>query len=440
MRIISLQAENFKRLVAVDITPDGAIVEITGENGEGKSSTLDAIWAALGGKDAAPAKPIHTGAEKAEVRLVLGEGDVPKLKVTRKFRLKEGVPFATDLIVESTEGARFTSPQAVLDALVGELCFDPLAFTRLKDEEQMRALRRFVPSVDFEKMEGLNRRDYELRTEVNRRVRDLKGQLAALPTIAGDLPEPVDLAALEQRLGEAATVNSEIERRKGARQAAEDRAQAHADRAKGLREQAAAFIAQAEEQEGLHAGLRQQIDTATPLPSPVDTEAVREALAEGRRANDLIAQNTQRKNLEDKITAGAEEEVTLTNAIETRKAEAEEAVRNAEMPLVGLGFGEDFVTLKGEPLAQASMAEKIRISVAIAAAMNPKLRVARIADGSLLDRNSWAALSEYATRHDLQIWVETVEQKGASAVVISEGQSAAPKPGETAVGQVGDIL
>jgi hypothetical protein len=74
------------------------------------------------------------------------------------------------------------------------------------------------------------------------------------------------------------------------------------------------------------------------------------------------------------------------------------------MPVEGLGFADSedgpFVTLGAEPFDQASQAQKIRVSVAIAAAMNPKLRVARILDGSLLDARSWAALEDYAATHD----------------------------------------
>jgi len=44
MKIISLVAENVKKLVAVEIKPDGNLVEITGKNGQGKTSVLDSIW------------------------------------------------------------------------------------------------------------------------------------------------------------------------------------------------------------------------------------------------------------------------------------------------------------------------------------------------------------------------------------------------------------
>lgn len=49
MKIVSLKAENIKRLVAVEITPKGNVVKITGKNANGKSSVLDSIWMALGG-------------------------------------------------------------------------------------------------------------------------------------------------------------------------------------------------------------------------------------------------------------------------------------------------------------------------------------------------------------------------------------------------------
>lgn len=53
MKIIEFRAERFKRLTAVDITPAGNTVIISGKNGQGKSSVLDAIWLALGGGAAA---------------------------------------------------------------------------------------------------------------------------------------------------------------------------------------------------------------------------------------------------------------------------------------------------------------------------------------------------------------------------------------------------
>lgn len=438
MKVLSLEADNFKRIRAVAITPIGSIVEVTGDNGEGKSSTLDAIWAALGGKDACPDKPIHSGAEdairageaKSEVRLVLGEGDEPKFKVTRRFKLREGVSYTTDLIVENAEGARFGKPQDILNALLGDFCFD-LGFMNLKDDEQVKALRKFVPEVDFAALEGLNKRDFEERTDVNRRVRDLEGQLAAMPVIAGDLPEQVDLAALEADLANASSHNSEVERRRGARQAANSRLDQ-------IKVELARLHAEQTE-------LEQRLQDAGPLPPPIDVVAIQTKLAAGREAQAVLGKVTARKELEARLLAAKESAVLLTGAIDKRKEQATKAVAKAKMPVEGLGFaqGDDekpYVTLNGEPLAQAAQAEKIRVSVAIAAAMNPKLRVVRIADGSLLDKKSWAALTSYAEANDLQVWIETISAHGKAAVLIEDGAVAGGDNSQSPVVDPGDVV
>src|SRR3989337_2937510 len=62
MKILKLTAENVKKLRAVEITPTGELVEVTGRNGAGKTSVLDAIWWALAGTKHIQAVPIRTRA------------------------------------------------------------------------------------------------------------------------------------------------------------------------------------------------------------------------------------------------------------------------------------------------------------------------------------------------------------------------------------------
>ena len=134
LRILRFQAENFKRLKVVSITPHGNMIQLTGANGSGKSSVLDAIYAALAGKGAAPTVPIREGEESAVITLDLG-----RIKVTRRF-----TEHNTSLVVESEDGAVFPSPQTMLDKLVGSLTFDPLEFTRLSAKEQRAALGKLA--------------------------------------------------------------------------------------------------------------------------------------------------------------------------------------------------------------------------------------------------------------------------------------------------------
>src|SRR5688500_9341273 len=122
-RVVRLQAESVKRIRAVDISPSGAVVTIRGKNAQGKSSVLDSIQYALGGKGAAPPRVIRDGETEAVVVLELED-----LVVERRWSSND----RSTLEVRSKEGAKYSSPQAMLDRLVGDLSFDPLAFLRLK--------------------------------------------------------------------------------------------------------------------------------------------------------------------------------------------------------------------------------------------------------------------------------------------------------------------
>ena len=117
MKIISLKAENVKRLHAVEITPDGNVVVISGRNGQGKTSVLDSIAMALGGASASKltTKPIREGQKEASVTVDLGD-----FTVTRKWRGSN-----SNLSVMSKDGAEFRSPQRFLDEKLGALSFDP---------------------------------------------------------------------------------------------------------------------------------------------------------------------------------------------------------------------------------------------------------------------------------------------------------------------------
>jgi recombinational DNA repair ATPase RecF len=420
MKIISLQAENFKKLHAIEITPDGNFVQITGRNGQGKSSTLDAIWVALAGIGVAPKQPIRKGAESARIRLDLGE-----IKVVRHFKAAEDGAYTTSLTVESAEGARYPSPQKLLDSLLGALSFDPLAFSRMDAKAQFDALRKFVPAIDFDAIDRAQLGDYQRRTDVNRRLKDAKASADNI-RVADESPvQVIDESALVAKLKEAGDHNADVTMRQGNREkmadqikADEKRHDALADQINELQQQLAALAESIEQR-------RAKLNGAAELPPLIDTAAVAAELNTARANNQRFAEwsadNKKRTELRALVKTLETESADLTKSMDKRLKDKQAAIAAAQLPIAGISFGEGAVLLNAVPFDQASDAEKLRASVEMAMAANPKLRVIRIRDGSLLDEDGLRLVAEMADARDCQVWLERVDGSGKVGIVLENG-------------------
>jgi hypothetical protein len=426
-KIIAMEAENVMRLKAVYIEPSGSMVEITGENEQGKSSLMEAIWMALGGKDAIPKDPIRKGEQKAKVRLDMGE-----FEVTRTFTRREDGEIGTTVTVTAGEGFTRNKPQEFLTKIVGALTFDPLAFATKKPKEQFDMLRGFVKDYDFEAEAEKRKTAFVRRTAVNAAAANAKARAEAI-VIPPDAPAAeVDETALLNELDEAGRFNASLGERKQKRENArfrltgydEDIARMNSEieeLERRLADRKAKLVEITEER----IKLSKALDAAAELPEPIDTIEIRQKIDAARGINDRYRAAQRAKTmLADLQQEQAESEkraAELTKVIEVIDEQKAKAIASAELPVKGLGFADDYVTLDGVPFEQASKAQRIRAGIAIAAALNPTLRVARVMDGSLLDHKSWAILEEFARENNLQVWIETVESDRPGAIVIEDG-------------------
>ena len=119
--------------------------------------------------------------------------------------------------------------------------------------------------------------------------------------------------------------------------------------------------------------------------------------------------------------ASAEQYDNGIKEIDSRKVKL---LQEADLPVPGLGVDDEGVTFNGVPFIQASAAERLRVSVAMAMAANPEVRVICIKDASLLDADSRKLLADMAAEHDYQIWYEVVGDGGPTGIVIEDGEVA----------------
>ena len=403
--VVGLEVENFKRVTAVTITPDPSdpLVLISGKNASGKSSTIEALWAALESaamtRGTRTTRPVRDGANKATVRVDLGD-----IIVTRTWN-KAGKSQLT--VTAADTGAKFTSPQKLLDALIGSLSFDPLAFTRKSDKEQAADLLAMVDlGIDLDAVAAERAALYDQRTNVGR---DRKA-LGAAPTVDDTLPtDEVSATDVLARLREAQDTERD-------RNDLETMIEGRTNRINEYRAQIAELEAEI-------SGYRANLDA---LPAPADTDAIESELAGLEDTNAAIrANNTNRATADHAADLDAEYQ-RLTDAIAAVDKRKADALAAADFPLDGLSFDDQGVTYQGIPLGQASTAEQIRVSCALATALNPSIRVMRVSDGSLLDSESRKILADLAAEQGFQVWMELVDESGQVGIVIEDGKLAQP--------------
>ena len=435
MKIEALDINNFKRLKDVRIVPGPTLVIVTGRNGQGKTSVLDAIECGLIGKKAAPGTPIRKGKEEASIRIDLGE-----FVVVRKFR--EGM--RDYLRIENTDGSECKGGQALLDSFYSKVTFDPVEFSRQDSKTQAKTLRRLA-GLD-EKFAALALKEETIRGDrhaVNRDARDAEAAARALPPgedfdgVPDHETDPSDV--IEELNAALARAEENWGVRELARKAYDTYLQTiestriafdRVEQIKALLEKAEAdYEAATVAEENFQQKAAETSDTAMALEEP-DTEAIKDRLKGLDESNRRVRRKMERAEAYRKWDKAKMRSDDLTEQLTNLDAERSALLAEARYPVEGLDVrGEDEVFYNRIPFDQASESERIKVGLAIGGALNPKFRVPLIRGGSFLDDDSLKVVEEWAETNGFQVWVEIVGGPDADeGIVIEDGEVIATKP------------
>lgn len=404
MKIIKLQSENFKKIKAVEIVPKDHTVIISGENGQGKTSILDSIFVALCGKKQDLIKPIRDGETSSHITVELDQ-----YFVTRSF--KQGSSKLE--VISKGDGEIMSSPQALLDNIVGSLTFDPLSFANLKDKEQRELLLKLI-KIDLKSWDDQQQELYNFRHDVGVTMK-------SLPEITFSEKAEAEKICHDGRVDSTTLMN--------------EMAVALAQRqtytlaklqTKMLHEEIAKLT---QTIDNLTAEKLKKIDELAITEKVQDTnynfEETNKKINEAQIINDrfneaenIIKNWNRHEDLQSRYN-------TYTARLESLDKDKRTALAAAKMPIDGLEVSDDGITFNKIPFSQLSSAEKLKVSMAIAMAMNPELRVIRILDGSLLDDTNMEVIREMAQDGDYQVWIERVDSSGKVGFYIEEGEVAA---------------
>ena len=204
MKISKLSIENLYGIEQLEL--DGKSVELTGSNGVGKSSVLDAIRLALT-NNSKRKYIVKNGQKEGKIYVKLDDGTtIERKKRTDKSDYKS---------IKDANGNDINSPESFLKDIFTPLQLEPVEFLSMSEQEQNRILlnlikfdkdkRQFITEKFGEEINWVNYDDsileilnqiqskegqyYQAREEINRNAR---GEQAIVTDIAKDIPEGYD--------------------------------------------------------------------------------------------------------------------------------------------------------------------------------------------------------------------------------------------------------
>lgn len=429
LEITAVDVRHFKRLDEVRVETGGHrnLLLVAGKNTAGKSSLMDALTVALGGKGTLPADPVRHGADKAEVSVELDGG---RYTITRTITGK-GKDAKTTLRVVGPDGP-IGSPQTWLDGLVSGRFLDPVAFLQLDAKAQRQALLALV-GVDVDAIDAERKAIYDERTQVNR---DLKAAAARRDSIGAPPPAPPATRPIAEIQADGDLIAAQLAEAAAARSLAAQAAKALQDR-QAARDRIAREIerlrAEVERAERELAAADQSIAEAAAPPAAVDTTSLEARRAELRaeytaaaaRSSWEIAAKAHTAQLDRadaevlRLQGESDSKTIALAAIDERKARELNAAR---MPVDGLHVVDDGLWLNGVPFAQASQAERLRCALAIAMRQSPRFRDVWVRDGALLDDDGIETVRQVAEELDCRVWLEVVGEDEPGAIVFRDGK------------------
>jgi exonuclease SbcC len=218
-------------------TLDGSSVEITGTNGVGKTSVIDAIRYALTNSSDRD-YVVRQGAAEGEILIETDTG----LSISRKKRTAQ-----SDYKQVRENGRDIPSPESFLRDIFTPLQIDPVAFTQMDKNAQNRIILDLIefdwdlnwiknqfgeipPGIDYKQnilqvlndIQAENGTYFQARQDVNR---DIRNKLAFVADISKDIPagyqaekwDQYDIGAAYRKLEQDKDYNSNIQRAKAFR-------------------------------------------------------------------------------------------------------------------------------------------------------------------------------------------------------------------------------
>ena len=416
MKIWELESENFKKL-NVSLAINGRSVTVTGKNESGKSSFIDAIFKTLTGEKV-KGSPVQLGKNTAKNKVLIRKDNGETITVEKTF--SDG---KTSLTVKLNGSQNVKSPQTFLDTTLGQISFDPLVFVNKTPLEQKRFLMDLL-NIDLDEFEERKRKLLDELQQINNDLTTVSGELESLPLLDKKY-EFIDSS-------EAVKENEKINLLKVESARIDNLISQSNIRLETLNKQNSEYEIQIRD-------LRMKIDANTKsikdgtayllkLNKDKDKIVIPESSDLETQIKEINKNNEYYRTQQDRIAKQREFEsietmkVDMLGKIKAIEKERNKKLSEIEMPVKGLEFIDTGLSYNGLSLTEDNISTSriIEIGIRIAIAMNPNLRIMRIKDGSLLDKDMLKTIKDICKDKDYQLFIEKVSDEKELGFIIDE--------------------
>lgn len=400
MKINKLEIENVKRVKAVKIEPTAnGLTIIGGKNNQGKTSVLDAIAWALGGDRYRPSQAQREGSViPPNLHIVMNNG----LIVERRGK-------NSDLKVTDPNGKK--AGQQLLNEFVEQLALDLPKFMEATSREKAQTLLQIIGVGP--RLADLERQEKELyneRTYIGRTA-DQKEKYAKEQPYYPDVPSvPVSASELIRQQQEILAQNGENQRKRERRHQLEQEYQS-------VTEQIQALLAK---QGQLEADLKIARETSEGLTDR-STAELEENISNIEEINRKVRANLDKDKAEEDAKGYREQYKRLTAQIEEIRSQKADLLKEADLPLPGLGVEDGELVYHGQKWDNMSGSEQLKVSTAIVRRLNPECGFVLLDKLEQMDLDTLHEFGQWLEQEGLQAIATRVSTGGECSLIIEDG-------------------
>lgn len=413
--ITALEAENVKRIKAVEITPaPTGLTLVDGNNNQGKTSVLDALAWALGGDKFRPAAAARDGAITP-----------PHLKVT----LSNGIVVErrgknSTLTVTDPTGRR--AGQQLLNEFVEVLALDLPRFMDASDRDKADTLLKIIGvGEQLTAMDQRIKALYDKRTAVGQIAQQKKAYAEEMLSYPEAPAEPVSALELIQQQQEILLRNAENQRQRDRLAEVTHAKHRYADELQRLDERIEALQAQRRELKASYDAAVVAEESATKTVAQLrdeSTAALEESIRNVEDTNRKVRANLDKARAEDEAAEMSAQYSKLTDQITEARRKRTALLDSADLPLPGLGVEDGCLTYHGKHWRDMSGSDQLRVATAIVRRLNPNCGFVLLDKLEQMDLATLVEFGHWLETEGLQAIATRVSTGSECQIIIEDGR------------------